>query len=63
MSLVRYRISTIQFSVASPEEIMNSSVLRVTEPNLYSKFSNNIHPIIALRFKRSNNNTILSYNY
>jgi DNA-directed RNA polymerase beta' subunit len=37
MSLVRYRISKIQFSIASPEEILASSVLCVTEPNLYSK--------------------------
>ncbi len=37
MSLVRYRISRIQFSIASPADIVNGSVLCVTEPNLYSK--------------------------
>lgn len=37
MSLVRYRIDGIEFSIASPKQIVESSVLEVTEPNLYSK--------------------------
>ena len=34
---IRYKIDGLNFSIASPEQILESSVLEVTEPNLYSK--------------------------